>query len=342
MKVYFPERIVERHVGGNTTYGRHLRDGLKKRGLDVGLIPAGGTPAVTALRETTFGLRYHPPGSVLHYLADTGPLMGSRAPSVVTVHGVASRWISTARTPRQERIWRLRVRSAIAASDRVITVSESSRRDVASEFGVAEDQITVIHHGVDLPSSSKRALSPAVAQAVPSKYLLYVGNIEPRKNLVALVDAMNRPELRQLGLRLVIAGKPAWNAEESLRAITASPHVIHLGFVSDEDRSALMAGALAFVFPSLYEGFGFPVLEAMAAGTPTLCSNAGSLAEVAGPAWRLEDITADGIAEGVARALQSAAWMAEIPSRGPEWASEFSWAKSIAQHIAVYREVVGR
>lgn len=340
MKVWFPERIVDRHVGGNTTYGRHLRSGLMERGVEVGVIPAGSRAATTALRETSFGRARRAEGEILHFLADTGPLLAPRTPSVVTVHGVASRWIRTARTPMQEQIWRLRVSRAIAGCDRIITVSESSRRDVSAVFDVAPERITVIHHGIDVPVEPRIPMSPAVSAKLPAEYLLYLGNIEPRKNLVALVRAMEDPAVRDLGLRLVIAGRPAWNAEESMASIAASPYVDHLGFVSDEDRHHVMAGARALVFPSLYEGFGFPVLEALAVGTPVICSNAGSLADVAGPAWRLADTSPRGVASGLVAAVQDSEWMSRVTAEGPAWASTFGWDRSVEQHLALYEGLV--
>ena len=342
MKVFFPQRVIDRHVGGNTTYARQLELGLTRAGVATGRIPASTSAARTALLETWYGMASrHPAGDVLHYSADTGPLLAPRTPSVVTVHGVASRWISTARTTRQEATWRLRVRAAIRSCDEVITVSHSSAHDVAEVFDVPHERIRVIHHGIDRAPPVESAMSSGLRDQVPEAYLLYVGNIEPRKNLVALVGAMERPEVKALGLPLVVAGKPAWNVEDSMAAINGSSSTIYLGFVSDDDRQHLMRECTAFVFPSLYEGFGFPVLEAMAAGTPVITSGRGSLAEVAGPAYRLDELSPEGIASGIADALGSPDELAASVQSGKSWVEQFSWDKSVAAHLEVYRAVTG-
>lgn len=336
--VVMPGRILRRHVGGNTTYARAVAGGLFRRGVTVRTMPFAQRAAVTALHETAAALRQPEPGSVLHYVADTGPLLASRWPTVVTVHGVASRWISTARTSRQEAVWRARVRRAVDAADQVVTVSESSARDVAEVFGVASDRLTTIPHGVDHALYGTDAvLSDEVRAAVPTEFLLYLGNLEPRKNLVELVRAHARvPEAPPL----VIAGKPAWNAADSVRAIADSSRVVHLGFVSDTDKVALLRSCTAFVFPSLYEGFGFPVLEALAAGAPVITTDRGSLPEVSGPSWVVGGVTADELAEGLTAALADDAWLRRCREAGPGWSSRFTWARSVDAHLDVYRKAL--
>ncbi|KNX36183.1 glycosyltransferase family 4 protein [Luteipulveratus halotolerans] len=341
MKVLFPDRIVSRHVGGNTTYARALRDGLHAHGHTTGLIPSHGHPALTMLGESLHGLRRHDDSTVLHYSADTGPLLRTRGRSVATVHGVASRWIDVARTPRQEAVWRGRVRRAISSTDRLITVSHSAARDIAEVFDVPADEIVVIHHGIDQDAfATARTVSAEVEARLPDQFLLYVGNIEPRKNLVELIGAVETLRRRGSGLPLVIAGRPAWNFAETMSRIEASPDVVHLGFVSDGDRAALMQRCTAFVFPSLYEGFGFPVLEAMAAGAPVITSPRGSLAEVAGPSWQTDRLDAVGIAAAVEDALGDTVWLADAAERGRTWATQFSWETSIARHVDVYESLL--
>lgn len=342
MQIIFPDRILNRHVGGNTTYAREIHRGLENRGIKTGIIPSGPHPIATMALESLWGL-IPKKSSVLHYSADTGPLLPARVPSVVTVHGVASRWTRVARTPRQEKQWRFRVQKAIECTDTVITVSDSSADDIAEVFSIPRESIKVIHHGIDSEAfNSPAMLSDATAKKVPANFALYLGNIEPRKNIIELVQAFQSPELRSLGIPLVIAGRPAWNFDEAMRAIDGADNVIYVGFVSDADRIALMQKCSIFVFPSLYEGFGFPVLEAMAAGAPVATSRKGSLAEVAGPAWTLESLDSAGIADGVVRALSSEEWLKSAQAKGRVWAGEFTWAKSVDSHIETYERLADR
>jgi len=259
-------------------------------------------------------------------------------PSVVTVHGVASRWISTARNPVQELIWRSRVGAAIRNCDRVVTVSESSANDIAAVFGIDRESVSVIPHGITQGKfHSPIDLSKIVEDAIPNEFLLYVGNIEPRKNLVELINAVEA----NLSLpRLVIAGKPAWNFSESMDVISKAKRTTYLGFVSDADRAALMHRCSAFVFPSLYEGFGFPVLEAMAAGAPVITTDRGSLKEVAGPAWILQGTDRYSISEGIEAALSDDSWQHGVRESGRSWASNFSWDESVRKHVAIYRSLL--
>jgi len=337
MKIYFPNRVVAQPTGGNSTYAHELRRGLQALGVQVGVIPGRAGSALSPMTESVFGLLPLGADSVLHYSADTGPLVRSMVPSVVTVHGVASRWIDVARTPGQESRWRFRVSRALASVDRVITVSESSANDVASVFNVERGRITVIPHGVDHEKLGKPTrISDAIARLLPSRFVLYLGNIEPRKNLVELVRAFQVPEIRRSGVKLVIAGRRAWNFNESMDAILASDQVSYLDYVSDSDRVALMQSAELFVFPSLYEGFGMPVLEALAAGTPVVSSDRGALAEISGPAKVISDLTGSGIAAAILDGLSDSNWRSEIRVTGPEWARRFSWSTSVDAHLAEY------
>jgi glycosyltransferase involved in cell wall biosynthesis len=343
MKILMPARIVDRHVGGNTTYGRHIEAGLTARGIPVGRIPAASKPALTMMQETLTGLLPGRSGDILHYLADTGPLLRTRRPSVVTVHGVASRWINSARTTSQESVWRNRVQRAINSTDHVITVSNSSATDISHVFDINPANITTILHGIDATAfAERREISEELRAKLPERFALYLGNIEPRKNLGPLVAAFSGREIASLGIPLVIAGKPAWNSKESMALIEASPNVHYVGFVSDSDRIALMQECELFMFPSLYEGFGFPVLEALAAGAVVLTSDRGSLAEVAGPSIIMDDLSSDGIATAVEAALADADRRNACRAQGPSWAGQFSWDRSVDDHVRVYEGLLSR
>jgi Glycosyltransferase len=200
-------------------------------------------------------------------------------------HKPLNRWFLTLMMPR-----------FLRAADAVIAVSECTKRDAMRLYGLDEAKIRVIYEGV---SPRFRPASPEAIAAVRARYnlpecfILYVGTIEPRKNLTALLEAFHHL-LATHDLRLVIVGKKGWLYEgffRRLRELGLEDRVIFTGYVPDEDLPAIYSAADLFVFPSLYEGFGLPVLEAMACGTPVVCSNTSSLPEVAGDAALLVDPT---------------------------------------------------
>ena len=137
-----------------------------------------------------------------------------------------------------------------------------------------------------------------------------------------------------------MAGRAAWNSEDIERRIAESPNTVRVGFVSNADRVYLLQHCRAFLFPSLYEGFGFPVLEAMAAGAPVLATRRGSLRDVAGPAGHIQDVTADAIEEALNTYLNDNTWLEQVKDEGRAWANEFSWANSVAAHHRLYEELV--
>ena len=171
----------------------------------------------------------------------------------------------------------------LARADRLIAISENTKQDAARLLGLDSDRIEVIYPGV-----------PEVyfgAQPRPSEqpYILYLGTLEPRKNVDTLLDAWSGFRLRS-DFDLVIAGASGWAAEKTLARLAARPPgVRYLGYVPEDELPGLMAGASAFVYPSLYEGFGFPVAQAMAAGVPVITSNTSCLPEIAGQAALLVD-----------------------------------------------------
>lgn len=339
MRIAMSGRIVRRNVGGNSTYGQALRSGLERRGNEVDLIPYSRSAPMTALMESLYGAR--PPKSVdiIHYLADTGSLLRTRKPTVVTVHGVASKWFTAARSRGADAVWRTRVRRAISVSDAIVTVSDSSADDIASEFKVDRGSIHVIYHGLDHSQFESPSVPPERLEHLSSvPFVLYVGNIEPRKNLVALAKAFDCVALSRI--RLVVAGRPAWDYRESIEAFDARANVEYLGFVSAAERAWLMTNCILFAFPSLYEGFGLPVLEALGLGVPVICSNRGSLAEISGPSKVFQDTSVDAIGAGLVDALSDSEWASSIKVNGPEWANQFTWGRSVSAHIRVYKSLV--
>ena len=226
-----------------------------------------------------------------------------------------------------ERIWRR------AAG--LIAVSENTRQDAIGLLGIAPEKIRTIYSGV--PEEYFSA-TPARRER---PYVLYVGTIEPRKNLDALLDAWRalKPELRN-ELELVIAGPSGWRAEATMARIRSE--ATYLGYVPEAELPGLVAGALVFAYPSLYEGFGFPVVQAMATGIPVLTSNTSCLPEVTGGAAALVDPkSVSEIAGALTRLVESESARADLASRGRQRAQMFRWETCAEQSLAFFRSLVG-
>lgn len=221
----------------------------------------------------------------------------------------------------------------------VITVSEFSRRQIIERLCVDEDRVFAIAHGVI------NAGNGAARSKSDPPFLLFVGNLERRKNLVRLVKAFRLlRDRRRMPHRLVLCGKPGHGWGDILAAIEREgiQDVIELpGYVSDEDLAKMYHSADVFVFPSLYEGFGFPVLEAMACGTPVVCSNATSLPEVGGDAVEYFDpYSVENIAAAIERVLDSPGRRAEMREKGLKQAARFTWEECARKHVEVYRRAL--
>lgn len=214
----------------------------------------------------------------------------------------------------------------------LIAISENTRQDAIRVLGIAPEKIHTIHSGVAeqyfdaRPTRRKRP------------YVLYVGAIEPRKNLDTLLDAWR--QLNTTEYDLVIAGATGWGSEKTMSRIRAEATC--LGYVPESDLPGLVAGATAFVYPSLYEGFGFPVVQAMAAGVPVVTSNNSSLPEITGGAASLVDPkSAQEIATALRRLLESESCRVGMIARGRERARQFTWEACAERSLAFFRNVLG-
>jgi alpha-1,3-rhamnosyl/mannosyltransferase len=283
------------------------------------------------------------------YPADTGALLSHGSlPVITTIHGIASHHTRGIRTPRDEAVWRARVRRAAAVSQQIITVSASSARDLREVFGIESTRLEVIPHGIDHdrfhPTAALDEASRLKARyALPERFALYLGNLEPRKNILALLDAFEDDRISAFDLPLVVAGRPAWSAEPILERLKATRNASYIGPVDSSDVAPLYRASSMFVFPSLYEGFGFPVLEAMACGVPVLCSNRGSLRDVASSgAYLLEDVSSSGIARGIAEMMSDDVLREELASAGRQHALKFQWQQSAEAHLSLFENVVAR
>jgi len=237
----------------------------------------------------------------------------------------------------------------LAVADAVICVSESTRDDLLEFYEVDERRVFAIHSGV-IPSGARdlgggrrathatRSLAPL--GMTPPRYILFVSTIEPRKNLGVLLDAFER--LRARGAydgSLVVVGKIGWKAATIARRLRA-PGVVHLDYLDPADLAAVYAGAELFVFPSIYEGFGFPLLEAMAHGVPSIAARSSSLPEIGGDAALYFDPhDARALEALMERALTDRALRDDLAARGRARAAEFGWDRAAEQTLAVLRAV---
>lgn len=265
--------------------------------------------------------------------------------SVTTVHDLSHHIHPEFHPPARIDYMRRMLPDSLARASHVITVSESARQDVITHFGHPPDRVTAIPLGVDpifRPHSSAQ-LAPLMSRLdlQAQGYSLYVGTIEPRKNLDRLLDAYESlPQALRTRFPLVMAGSPGWRSEHTharmARAASAG-WLRYLRYVPQADLPALYAGARLFVYPSLYEGFGLPVLEAMASGVPVVTSNVSSLPEVGGNvALGIAPEDTDALAAALEQRLQDEVWQLQAHSAGIERARLFTWTRCVDSAVQVY------
>jgi glycosyltransferase involved in cell wall biosynthesis len=275
----------------------------------------------------------HPP-DVLFVPAHVLPLW-TRPPAVVTVHDLGYRHFPQAH-PRRQR-WYLDWSTRHNARNARIVIADSlaTAQDLVDSYGVDPAKIKVVYPGPDpalAPVDDPQRLA-AVKQryGIQGDYFLHIGTLQPRKNLTRLVQAFAalRPTGTSERLQLVLAGKKGWlytDLFEQVRHLGLEGRVLFPGYVDDADKGALLSGALAYVLPSLYEGFGFPALEAQICETPLICAQTTSLPEVAsdGALW-VDPLDVDGWTRAMSRVAQDAALRAALVARGRSNRERFSW-----------------
>lgn len=273
-----------------------------------------------------------------------------RAARVVTVHDLSTFSTPAFHTAESIAFHGRFLRHAARRGDALIAVSESCKRDLIEYVGASEEKIHVVLNGVD----TEEFEGPLDADAldllkarlgIGGEYFIHLGTVQPRKNLPRLLEAYARVRERHAECpQLVLAGSKGWMYEPTFEAIERlglSSSVVYAGYLSRADAVLLLRGGYACVYPSLYEGFGLPVLEAMAARLPVLTSNVSSLPEVAGDtAILIDPESVDEIEGGLERLIVERTEMLKLAAAGYERAQQFTWDASAASQVAVYRRIL--
>lgn len=281
-----------------------------------------------------------------HGCLNVAPLL-SPVPTVITIHDLA--FIRFPQTFRAyNRIYLdLATRLSARRASRILAVSEHTKREVVGLLGIPPERVIVTPNAA---RSHFRPPAPATIEqlrarhGLPERFVLYVGTLEPRKNLTTLLEAFTLVSRSVPDVPLLIGGGKGWMYEPifaRLEQLNLRDRVKFAGYLPEEELPLWYAAATVFVFPSIYEGFGMPPLEAMACGTPVITSNTSSLPEVVGDAGLMVAPTDTiGLAEAIRRVLVDADLRAELRQRGLARARRFSWADTAAKTLVAYREAV--
>ena len=351
--------FLERPETGSGQYTRHLLEALAKVEPANEYILFG-----PAIRDSRFAIRNlhklwfeqvsFPRAcrglDLAHVPYFASPLFPT-TPTVVTIHDLIPLILPAYRGSLLVRAYTRLVAAAARRADAVIADSQASKRDIVRLLGIPSHRVHVVYLAADEKFGPVKdaALMEAVRRkyGLPDRYILYLGGFDCRKNVATLLQAFAHLR-RPADLKLAIAGKlperdtpffphPRRLAEE----LGLEERVAFIGWVAEEDKPALYTGAVAFVFPSLYEGFGLPVLEAMACGTPVVASDRASLPEVVGQGGLLVDPTdVDDLAAAMERLLTDEGLRAELGERALAQAAKFRWEKTARETLAVYRKAI--
>jgi len=248
---------------------------------------------------------------------------------VVTVHDIIPKLFPKAQTFRRNLYFKFIFPHVLAQADRIISVSQSTKKDLVKHYGIDESTINVTYLGSDLTYT--KATVPKKYN-LPKDYILFVGTVEPRKNLRRVIEAYKKLNPKE---SLVIVGAKGWEKEDIYQ--NSSKKIIFTGYVDSEDLPKIYSNAKVFIYPSLYEGFGIPVLEAMNCRVPVITSHVSSLPEVAGDAAIYVDpYSINDMKDAMAALLKSKKLRDEFIKKGIQQSKKFSWKKTARQTEQVY------
>ena len=262
---------------------------------------------------------------------------------VVTVHDLAFEHFPSLFPRRWRLLYRLGLRAAVKRADAILTPSRNTADDIASRTKVDPARLHVVPLASSLATGTLDVAEVLARRRIRSPYVLFAGTLEPRKNLVRLVRAYRRVAETGLPHALVLAGAMGWHPESLMREI-AQPgpgEIVLTGLLAEADLDALYRGASAFAYPSLYEGFGLPVVEAMARGVPTVASTTSSVPEVSGDAaLGVDPRSVTQIFDAIRRILTDDELAERLAEAGRAQAERFSWDRTATGTLQVYREVL--
>src|SRR3989344_772809 len=279
--------------------------------------------------------------SPTHYL----PFSTTR-PSVIAILDIS--YLHFPQLFKKRDLYQLKLwgRYSLGKARRIITISKSSKNDIIKAYGVLEDKISVVYPGIKIGKDSKSEMRTSTLKekfGIDEDFILFVGTLQPRKNIEKLIEAFSM--LKNKNIILVVVGKKGWMFEKIMSApqkFGVSDRVKFLHSVTDEELPIFYKNAMCFVLPSLYEGFGLPVLEAMQYGCPVLTSNVSSLPEAGGDAAIYSDPqSVEDMAEKINRVVSSQKTREEMVKKGLEQIKKFSWEKSAEKTIKLLEEVGG-
>lgn len=271
------------------------------------------------------------------------------APTVLTVHDLIFRRLPDHHKPLNRWYLNLTMPLYCRRASHVIAISECTRRDLIAAYSLPAAKITVVHEAADPrfnPQPPEKVAAARARYGLPERYLLFVGTIEPRKNLIRLLAAFEALHAEGLTDGLAIVGRRGWLYDAfftHLETSAARDAVVFPGYVPDEDLPAIYTGAQALVLPSLYEGFGLPVLEAMACKTPVVASGVSSILEVSGDAACYFDPTdVEDMIDATRHVLRDIALQEKMHTKGLAQAARFSWERAAQETLAVYRQAISQ
>lgn len=345
--------LVQKHPGQFAFFYNRDRGTSPLAGLEsvpIRTVRAGYKPwrmAVWLGQLLGLGFEQLVPEAELYHATEHLLLPLKRVPTVLTVHDLIYHLFPEHHKPLNYWFLNRAMPLFVQRARAIIAVSESTRQDLIRCYGVQPDKITVVYEAAAphfCPASPEAIAAVRARYGLPEDFILTVGTIEPRKNLSRLLDALQRLRQKEDDVRLVVVGSTGWLYEGffgRLEKLQLGDAVLLPGYVSDADLPAVYSAATVCVLPSLYEGFGLSVLEAMACGTAVVCSRTSSLPEVGGDAACYFDPTdVEEMAEAIGTVWHDEALRAEMGKRGLAQVARFSWTRAAEETMTVYQRAM--